>query len=316
MADETPKPDATPIVTDAPSIAAGDQTPAAPEAAAKSEIEAPKDEVKSASQSPEPKAEAPTLPPAAQLAEPNAIIPFRRPEPKPEPAAAPAARSTRFALLAACVAIAASFGAIGGSLGVAKFGPAIAPAPAPVVAAPVQKDNVADEMKALKDTVTQLRTATRALSENLAALKLSVATSTATQNTQVGKIAEALDRVEKGQAEQKKAVAAAAAAAAAAAVPAPANTAHAANAAHAAPDITGSIARPAATEPNAALKNSIVQGYVVRRVYDGAALIESRDGIIEVAPGDVAPGLGRIEGIKRQDGRWVVMTARGMVVGR
>jgi hypothetical protein len=307
MADETPKTEPTPIVTDAPSIAAGDQMPGAPEAAAKIEIEAAKAEAKSEPQTPEPKAEAPTLPPAAQLAEPNAIVPFRRPEPKPEPAAAPAARSARFALLAACVAIAASFGAIGGSLGVAKFGPAIAPAPAPALAAPVQKDNVAEEMKALKDTVTQLRTATRTLSENLAALKTSVAISTATQNTQVGKIAETLDRVEKSQAEQRKAAAAATAAAA---------TATAANTAHAAQDITGSISKPATVEPNAALKNSIVQGYVVRRVYDGAALIESRDGIIEVAPGDVAPGLGRIEGIKRQDGRWVVMTARGMVVGR
>ena len=49
-------------------------------------------------------------------------------------------------------------------------------------------------------------------------------------------------------------------------------------------------------------------GWVLRRVYDGAALIEGRDGIIEVEPGVVAPGLGRIEGIKRQDGRWVVVT--------
>jgi hypothetical protein len=301
MADETAKTEATPIVTDAPSIAAGDQTPVQPEPAAKAESEAPKAEAQSEPQKPEVKAEAPTLPPAAQLAEPTAIIPFKRPEPKPEPAAAPTTRSTRFALLAACVAIAASFGALGGSLGVAKLAPMVNPAPAPVVVAPVQKDNVAEEMKALKDTVTQLRTATRTLSENLAALKLSVSTSTAAQNTQIGKIAETLDRVEKGQAEQRKTIAAAAA---------PSTTAHAMQ------DVTGSIAKPATTEPNAALKNSIVQGYVLRRVYDGAALIEGRDGIIEVEPGDVAPGLGRIEGIKRQDGRWVVMTARGLVVGR
>ena len=38
---------------------------------------------------------------------------------------------------------------------------------------------------------------------------------------------------------------------------------------------------------------------MLRRVYDGAALIEGRDGIIEVEPGMVAPGLGRIEAIKR-----------------
>ncbi|MBV8838717.1 MAG: hypothetical protein JO000_19455 [Alphaproteobacteria bacterium] len=61
------------------------------------------------------------------------------------------------------------------------------------------------------------------------------------------------------------------------------------------------------------LKAPTVQGFVLRRVYDGAALIESRDGMIEVEPGIVAPGLGRIEAIKREDGRWVVVTARGIV---
>ena len=88
------------------------------------------------------------------------------------------------------------------------------------------KENVAEEVKALKETVTQLRTATRTLSDNLAALKTSVNTSNNAQNTQIGKIAETLDRVEKGQAEQRKTTAAAA----------PRSTAHAA------PDITGSIA--------------------------------------------------------------------------
>ena len=150
--------DQIPILTDAPSIAAGDQ-PLDAEAAA-----APKIEATAGAEKIEPALEAPTLPPAGRLPESTAIVPFRRPEakqePKAEPAAAPQARNTRFALLAASVAIAASLGAIGGSLGVAKFGPMLAPPPAPVIAAHPPKENVADEMKALKDTVTQLRTAT------------------------------------------------------------------------------------------------------------------------------------------------------------
>ena len=107
-------------------------------------------------------------------------------------------RSTRFALLAACVAIAASFGAVGGSLGVAKFGPMISSAPPAV--APIAKEQVADEVKALKETVAQLRTATKTLSENFSALKTSVTTA----GTQNAKIAETLERLEKGQAEQRK----------------------------------------------------------------------------------------------------------------
>jgi hypothetical protein len=54
---------------------------------------------------------------------------------------------------------------------------------------------------------------------------------------------------------------------------------------------------------------------VLRKVYDGAALIENRDGIVEVEPGVTLPGVGRIEGIKRQpDGRWVVVTQKGLIV--
>ncbi len=309
--DETPKIEPTLTVTDAPSIAPDAAKPetAAPrietseaakiEAKAEEKIEPriekiePRIEPKA-----EPKIEAATLPPAAQLAEPaTAIVAFKRPEPKAE-AIAPQSRSSRFALLAACVAIAASFGALGGSLGVAKFGPMIASAPPPQLA--VTKDNVADEVKALKDTVAQLRGTTKALSDNLAALKTSVTTSNTAQSTQINKIAETLDRVEKGQTEQRKAAAA-----------------------HAAPEVTGSIPQKSAAtvpmvlgDPPTTLKPPILQDFVLRRVYDGAALIEGRNGIMEVEPGIVAPGLGRIEAIKRQDGRWVVVTARGLIVQR
>src|SRR5205823_11433611 len=122
------------------------------------------------------------------------------------------------------------------------------------------------------------------------------------------KIAETLDRVEKAQTEQRK-------------------TATAAGAVLATPETTGSIApsKSASTatpvpmvlgDPPTTLKPPILQDFVLRRVYDGAALIEGRNGIIEVEPGIVAPGLGRIEAIKRQDGRWVVVTARGLIVQR
>jgi hypothetical protein len=223
--------------------------------------------------------------------------------------------SARFGLLAASIAIAASFGAVAGSLSVAKLGPVFAPPPpTPVVQAPVKDEAVAAEIKALRDTVTQLRTATRTLGENFAALKSSTTTANTLQNQQIAKLSESMERVEKT--EQRRAAA-----------PATTTAAVAASRQAAASDITGSIAaRPQSTlapgpgatpeAQAAALRQSVVQGWVLRRVYDGAALIEGRDGIIEVEPGDVAPGLGRIEAIKRQDGRWTVVTARGIVVGR
>jgi hypothetical protein len=317
--DETPK--IEPTLTDAPSIAPDIKPEAVKsEAAEAPRIEAPKAEApeikvearaEPAKIEPkveakaEAKAEAPTLPLAPQIEPAKAII-LPGPQPKTERPAAQG-RNSRFVLLAACVAIAASIGAIGGSLAVAKFAPMLTAPPAPVIAA-APKDNAAEELKALKETVTQLRTATRSLSENLATLKVSVSTSNVTQNAQnaqIGKIAETLERLEKAQAEQRKI--------AAAPQPAPQPT----------PDVTGSVSQKQATpvpmvlgDPPTTLKPPILHDYVLRRVYDGAALIEGRNGIIEVEAGIVAPGIGRIEAIKRQDGRWVVVTARGLIVQR
>src|SRR5438105_1226281 len=123
--DETPKIEPTLTVTDAPSIVPQTTKPEAAEpASAKIEaietpkLEASRIEVKAepekievkAEQKSEPKIEAPTLPPAAQLAESAAIVRLkRRLDTKPEPIARPS-RNSRFALLAACVAIAASIG--------------------------------------------------------------------------------------------------------------------------------------------------------------------------------------------------------------
>ncbi len=296
--DETPKIEPTLVLRDAPSIAADEPKPEAKnEPGELAAVEAPKGEsakVEAAEVTPpkpEPsKTEAASLPRAPQLGNAKALVPFKAPAPKAE-SATPPLRSTRFALLAASVAIAASFGAVAGSLGVAKLGPAFNGTPVAVVPA---KEHVADEVKALKDSVAQLRATTKSLSDNLAALKTTVASSGAQSN----KIAETLDRLEKGQAEQRKA----------------------STTQSAVPETTGSVKQATVPmvlgDPPTTLKPPIVQGWVLRRVYDGAALIEGRDGIIEVEPGIVAPGLGRIEGIKRQDGRWVVVTSRGLVVGR
>jgi hypothetical protein len=236
------------------------------------------------------------MPPAGSASDPGVVV-------KPN--------ATRLALVAALMAIAASFGAVGGSVGVAKFGPIFASAP-PV--APVAKDNVADEVKALKDTVAQLRATTKSLGDNLAALKGTVSTSNATQNTQISKVSEVLDRIEKAQADLRKTAATTVAAA-------PAHMASTTQATAATSEVTGSVKQQQPVpmvlgEPPQNLKPPVVPGWVLRRVYDGAALIEGRDGIIEVETGTITPGLGRIEGIKRQDGRWVVVTSRGLVIGR
>ena len=59
-----------------------------------------------------------------------------------------------------------------------------------------------------------------------------------------------------------------------------------------------------------------VEGWVLRDVANGSALIESRRGMYEVYAGDPIPGLGRVDAIRRQDGHWVVVTSKGLIVAR
>lgn len=80
-------------------------------------------------------------------------------------------------------------------------------------------------------------------------------------------------------------------------------------------DVTGSIAsKQAALAPKQQDKPPVVSGWVIREVYDGVAMIESRYGLYEVPPGANLPGIGRVETIRRQDGRWVAVTPKGLIV--
>ena len=54
---------------------------------------------------------------------------------------------------------------------------------------------------------------------------------------------------------------------------------------------------------------------IVGVVHDGRAMVESgRYGIYEVGPGAPLPGVGKVEAVRRQDGRWVVVTPKGLIV--
>lgn len=70
---------------------------------------------------------------------------------------------------------------------------------------------------------------------------------------------------------------------------------------------------PAGIDPNAARKPQGLAGYVVREVYNGMALIEGRNGYLEVFPGAFVPGAGRVQQIVRRSGQWVVVTSNGVI---
>ncbi len=69
-------------------------------------------------------------------------------------------------------------------------------------------------------------------------------------------------------------------------------------------ETTGSIERP----------RSILRGYIVLGARDDVALVEGRYGDRAVRRGDFLPGAGRVEGITRADGSWIVLTERGQIL--
>ena len=229
--------------------------------------------------------------------------------------AAPAEGSSgkrRFGAMAAVVALATVAGALGGALATAGIGKLMAGETAQ-----------ASTQASVKDSA--LETSVARLDAEIVALKAGLEHNSKTTTGQLNKASDRLDKVEKAQAEPAaklakltetvdKLRAAQASATTAAAAPAPAK------------EVTGTIpqqaaaaaapsAPPAPSKPEVA-RLPTVEGWVLRDVANGSALIESRRGMYEVYAGDPIPGLGRVDAIRKQDGRWVVVTSKGLIVAR
>ena len=211
----------------------------------------------------------------------------------------------RLSALAAVAALAALAGALGGALatvGLTHF---------------AAGDSAASGNLMLEASVARI-------DADVLALKASAEHTSKLGLTQFNKTGDRLDKIEKAQAEpaaklaklseavDKLRAAAPAAPVPVAAAPAPAK------------EVTGSIAPSAAAAapvPLPAAKPEVarlptVEGWVLRDVDNGYALIEGRRGMFEVYAGDPIPGLGRVDAIRKQDGRWVVVTSKGLIVAR
>jgi hypothetical protein len=216
----------------------------------------------------------------------------------------------RLSAMAAVVAIAASVGAISGALATAGMMHFAAPAPAPA--------QVADT-SALESSVARI-------DADVVALKANVEHTSKTGLSQLSRANDRLDKLEKAQAEPMAKIAKLSETVDKLRATPPAAPAQAAAAA--AKETTGSIAptqvATAAAAPvpaPAAPKTEVgrlptIDGWVLRDVANGGALIEGRGGLYEVYAGDPIPGIGRVDAIRRQDGRWVVVTSKGLIVAR
>ena len=217
--------------------------------------------------------------------------------------------------MAAVVALATVAGALGGALATAGFGKLMA-------------GDTAQESTQASTKDSALEASVARIDAEIVALKAGLEHNSKTTTGQFNKVSDRLDKVEKAQAEPAaklaklsetvdKLRAAQASTTTAAAAPAPAK------------EVTGTIPQQAAAAaPPAAPPASgappkpevarlpTVEGWVLRDVANGSALIESRRGMYEVYAGDPIPGLGRVDAIRKQDGRWVVVTSKGLIVAR
>jgi len=188
-------------------------------------------------------------------------------------------RHKRYALLAASVAMAAAFGAVVGAAATGGF------SKAPPV-------NIAamEESKATQQSVAHL-------SKEITNLKASLDAANKAAHSQIAKLSDRLSR----------------------------ETA----------DITGSITPPqtvapapqasaplpaprppqaATAEPPPPARVSIVPDWWIRETRDGYVYVQGHGDVYQVVPGAPLPGLGPVEQIKRQDGRWLVVTPKGIII--
>jgi hypothetical protein len=302
-----------PVMTESPAIAP-DQELTSPKA------DAPKIEQKIEPKVEAPKAEVKTEKPEAPRPASNVMImsPGDRKWSGEAKTSEPTAPQRRIAAMAAVVALAAVAGAIGGALATSGLG----------------RGNVTEVAAAPRNI--ELEATVARIDADIVALKAGVEQNARLGVTQFNKTSDRLEKVEKAQVEPATKLARlsdevsklrAASSAAPVAAAAPAQMAAAAPATTTVPkDVTGSVAPPAAAAtppavPATAAKPEVgrlptVEGWVLRDVGHGGALIESRRGVFEIYTGDSIPGVGRVDAIRKQDGRWVVVTSKGLIVSR
>ena len=208
-----------------------------------------------------------------------------RPEGKPD-ATARWWQAPRVPRLAAAIALAIAGGAMAGSLGTLW----------------ITRADQSEQQALARNETNQLKSAIERLNSDLAAVLSSVESSGRGTSTQLARLTERMDKVERAEPAAKIAKI-------------NETLDRLDRRTRDLPDLPPVPERIAAPVPIKEIPRvSIVPGWVVRSVYDGVALIQGRIGLVEVEVGDPLPGGGRVEAIRRQDGRWVVVTSKGLIL--
>lgn len=243
-----------------------------------------------------PSVDSPSISPAEPEKEPiapsMAVVPVAEPildspiapDPSPRKSFRLRVRHKVYAALAASVLIA---GAAGVFAGVAASGAFHKPDATKVDTAAL------DERKAMQQSIAKLN-------KEIGALKSSLEAANKAATTQIAKMSEKLnDKLNREAAEVTGSISA------------PQTTTPVAPAQTATPLPTPRPTRLASVEPPRPL---VVRDWSIRDSRDGYVYVQNQGEIYQVVPGAPLPGLGPVEQIKRQDGRWVVVTPRGLIV--
>ena len=234
-----------------------------------------------------PTVESPSISPATETpaSEPIAVAPAIEPVANATPISATSARFVlrprhkRYALLAASVTFAAALGAVVGALASGGF------------SAPAKPDLAAGEQtKAMQQSIAKL-------GKEITTLKASLEQANKSAHTQIAKISE---RLEHQSAEITGSIAAPQTAAPVA-VPAPL-------------PLPRPAQRFAAVEPPPPARVPVVADWTIHDTRNGYVFVENHGAIYQVQLGAPLPGLGPVQSVKRQDGRWVVLTPKGIIV--
>ncbi len=249
-----------------------------------------------------PSVDSPSISPAepetpAEIIPSTAIVPFTAPTAgSMPPREAPTAKSfrlrARHKLMAGLAASVVVAGAIGVMVGVAASGGFRQPQ------APKVDTAALEERQAMQQSIARLN-------KEIGALKTNLDAANKAAHTQIAKLS---DRLNREAAEITGSIAAPQSAPAAAPTPpAPVVTPVQTTT----PLPTPRPVRMAAVEPP---RRTVVPDWSIRDTRNGYVYVQNRGEVYEVMPGVPLPGLGTVEQIRREDGRWVVVTPRGLII--
>jgi uncharacterized protein YcfJ len=202
-------------------------------------------------------------------------------------------RYKRRALLAASVVIAAAFGAVVGA----------------AITGGISKSAAVNIAGVEENKTVQVQQSVARLSKEIASLGASLEVANKSTHNQIAKINERVNHMSTEINERLNR----ASAEITGSIKAPQTPPPSAASTHDTPIPT---ARPtsAAADTQSPAKPSIITDWSVLGVRGRYIYLKGHGDVYEVVPGAPLPGLGPVEQIKRQDGRWVVVTPKGIIV--